>query len=154
MHTLSNEDPPWVTTPPTRNPPKNVLDLQRRTERMDQRTRGGLDPWTHGSPYARASLLYDHASRVDRVKTMTQQDGTTVAATTRTVEDLLHDGFRLYDVTSTNEHLLLLLEREDKGLRIHLPASQVEHLLATDLPDRLAQSATEPPTPTMPPLNA
>lgn len=76
---------------------------------------------------------------------MTVNDEANVAASTRTVEEFLDDGFRLYDVTSTNEHLLLLFEKEDKGLQVHLPASEVKRLLASDLCDRLASRATQPP---------
>lgn len=82
---------------------------------------------------------------------MTVNDGANVAASTRTVEELLDDGFRLYDVTSTNEHLLLLFEKEDKGLQVHLPASEVKRLLASDLCDRLASRVTQPPVHTMHP---
>lgn len=85
---------------------------------------------------------------------MTTQDGANVAARTRTVEELLDEGFRLYDVTSTNEHLLLLLEKEDKGLQVHLPASEVEHLLASELLDRLAAETAQAPRQTTRPAPA
>ncbi len=85
------------------------------------------------------------------VKRMPANDPATVAASTRTLEEVLDEGYRLHDVTSTQEHLVFTFLNGDCGLRVHLGPDEARSLLPSDLLDRLAQSSEVPPRATIAP---